>query len=147
MDQLGLPSVPAPAPAAPRPRCKHCGAGFVPAAARRRAARDRVAAQRARPPAKDWAAEWDREIDAHPADEVKIEAYALLLASRTTKRIRMAKVWEDMRGSVEVNLDNNYRKGAARRMMDRHPALVGRFELRDTPGNPDWGRRGRRRAR
>ena len=35
MDQLGLPSVPAPAPAAPRPRCKHCGAGFVPAAARR----------------------------------------------------------------------------------------------------------------
>ena len=85
----------------------------------------RIADQRAKAD-RDWAAAWDREIDAHPDDEVKLEAYALTLAAQTAGRIRIAKVWEDMRGKVAVNLDNSYRAAAARRMVARHPALVGR---------------------
>ena len=128
MEQLTiLPGLDGPPPP-PRRRCKHCGAGFV----------------RLRSPAHDWPAEWQREIEAHPEDEIKLERYALLLASKTTARIRIAKVWEDMRGKVECNLDNGFRAAAARRMMARHPALVGRFTTHDLPGDPARSRRRRR---
>lgn len=83
---------------------------------------------------RDWAADWDREIDAHPADEVTIETYALTLAAQTTGVVRMAKIWEDLRGKVAANLDNSFRAPAARRMMARHPALVGRIEVRGDRG-------------
>lgn len=128
MEQLTiLPGLEAPPPA-PRHRCPRCGAGFA----------------RASSPARDWAAEWTREIEAHPEDEIKLERYALLLASQTKRRIRIAKVWEDMRGEVSCNLDNGFRAAAARRMMARHPALVGRFTTHDLPGDPARARRGRR---
>lgn len=122
MEQLAiLPGLEAPPPP-PRRRCKHCGAGFVRARSPRR-------------PARDWAADWDRGIEAHPEDEITIETYALTLAAQTTGPIRMAKIWEDLRGKVAVNLDNGFRAGAARRMMARHPALVGRIEVRGDKGH------------
>ena len=128
-DTLSLfPDLP-PAPPPPRRhRCPLCRAGFAPVGASQRIADQRAKADR------DWAAAWDREIDAHPDDEVKLEAYALTLAAQTAGRIRIAKVWEDMRGKVAVNLDNSYRAAAARRMVGRPPALVGRFDLRGNAG-------------
>ncbi len=141
MEQLGFPDVAPAQPVIPaRHRCHHCGAGFV---ASRSARRDRVAAQRRVRPVRDWAADWQREIEAHPADEITLERYALLLASKTTDKIRIAKVWEDMRSEVACNLDNGYRAAAARRMMQRHPALRGRFTTRETAGDPDRARRRR----
>lgn len=119
MEQLALidtaPTSESPAPptaARPRKRCPACGGKLRPE--------------------RDLAAAWKKEIEAHPVDEEKLERHALLLASQTTKRIRIAKVWEDMRAEVGCDMDNSYRAAAARRMMERHPALRGRFTTRST---------------
>lgn len=119
MEQLALiDTAPTSEPPAPpvglrlRKRCKTCGSTLRPE--------------------RDLAAAWKKEIEAHPADEEQLERHALLLASKTAGRIRIAKVWEDLRAEVGCDMDNSFRAAAARRMMERHPALRGRFTTRQT---------------
>lgn len=118
--------LPPPSPADPRPRCKLCGGSF---------ARARVAHQRATAPERDYAAEWARFAATRPGAIAKIVACALRLAQRPG-HVAIAKVWEDCRGRVGVELNNNLRAPAARYLMATHRALAGRFAVRDAAGDP-----------
>lgn len=99
----------------------------------RQAARDRVARHRA-VAARDWAADWDDEIDAFPEDEATILATTRTLIAASARPIGMAKVWELLRGKVKCDLSNNYRAPCARRLMARHPDLVGKIATRADAG-------------
>lgn len=97
-------------------------------------ARDRIARQRT--VARDWAADWDAEIDAFPEDELTILDVTRKLLAASNRPVGMAKVWELLRGKVSCDLSNNYRAPCARRLMARHPDLRGRISIRSTAGDP-----------
>lgn len=124
-----------PAPSPRRHRCPTCRAGFAPVGRAQRIADRRAAADR------DWSAAWDQEIDAFPEDELTILDCTRRLIAVSKRPIGMAKVWEELRGKVKVNLDNNYRAPCARRLMARHADLVGRISIRGDAGQTPERRR------
>lgn len=101
--------------------------------------RDRLARQRA-VAARDWAADWDDEIDAFPEDELTILDTTRKLVAASKRPVGMAKVWELLRGKVKADLSNNYRAPCARRLMARHPDLRGKISIRGTAGDPSRAR-------
>jgi hypothetical protein len=84
-----------------------------------------------------YADEWQAFMVEHPAALATIVRVAHEHAAASLGRLSIAKVWEDCRGKVGVELNNNHRAPAARYLMATHRALHGRFRTRDTAGDPE----------
>lgn len=124
-----VPSASAPA----RRRCPTCRAGYA-----RQSAHDRVAAQRANAPARDYAAEWLALVEARTDIVTVVVAVAHEVAR--TKRPTMDLVWTGTAKRLGMALDHNLRAPAARWLMAEHAALAGKFRTRSTPGDPSRAR-------
>lgn len=66
----------------------------------------------------------------HPDVFAEIERRVLACSARGDQRIEVNEIWASVRADWKVKLDNSHRSLAARELIQRHPHLTTKIEIR-----------------